>query len=281
MTMEEMRQQGTLVLQEAEVADADLDAMYLLEHVLGIDRITFLMDRQREVSDEQAEAYMEKIRIRATHVPLQHILGEQEFMGYRFQVNEHVLIPRQDTEILVEEAMKVAEGKRVLDVCTGSGCILLSLSKLCQLQKAVGLDLSPEALAVARKNAEALECEVTFVESDLFAGISRTELFDVIVSNPPYIVRSVIPGLMQEVREHEPYMALDGGEDGLDFYRRICKEAPRYLAPGGFLLFEIGCEQGADVRALMEQEGFSDCEIVKDLAGLDRVVKGHWSVEHG
>lgn len=279
MTMEALLQQGVATLEQAEIMNAELDARYLLEHILQIRRVDFLLDRQREVSTEQQEAYMHKIDLRATHVPLQHILGNQEFMGYEFLVNEHVLIPRQDTEVLVETALPLVDGKRVLDLCTGSGCIIISLSKMGYLQQAVGVDLSEEALSVAKENARMLEADVTFLHSDLFEQV--TGVYDVIVSNPPYIETETIAGLMEEVRDHEPRMALDGGRDGLDFYRRIVQDSVSYLADGGYLCFEIGCEQGQAVRTLLEEQGFTECRIVKDLAGLDRVVYGQWSVEHG
>lgn len=279
MKMETLLQQGVQKLHEAQIAEADLDAMYLLEHVFGMKRMEFLLDPQREVSEEQRANYLQKISLRAVHVPLQHIIGSQEFMGFEFLVNEHVLIPRQDTEVLVEEVAKIAEGKRVLDVCTGSGCIILSLYKMCHLTKAVGVDLSPEALKVARENGKRLECDVTFLESDLFAKVDGT--YDIIVSNPPYIETHVIEGLMEEVRKHEPHMALDGGEDGLNFYRSIVEQSVEYLEDDGYLCFEIGCNQGTAVLSLMEQRGFTRCRIIKDLAGLDRVVMGHWSEEHG
>lgn len=279
MTLKTLLEQGAKQLRDGQIADADIDAMYLLEHVFSIKRMDFLMNPKREVSEEEKERYLQVISRRASHVPLQHIIGSQEFMGFDFIVNEHVLIPRQDTEVLVEEVAKIANGKQVLDVCTGSGCIILSLCKMCQLTKAVGLDLSTEALQVARENGKRLECDVTFFESDLFDKV--TGKYDIIVSNPPYIETKVIEGLMEEVREHEPYMALDGGADGLDFYRSIVEKSVEYLNDGGYLCFEIGYNQGEAVVSLMEKKGFTNCRIVKDLAGLDRVVMGHWSVEHG
>ncbi|MBQ3782298.1 MAG: peptide chain release factor N(5)-glutamine methyltransferase [Lachnospiraceae bacterium] len=275
MTIEALLQDGIQKLRQAEVMDAELDAMYLLEDIFHIKRVDFLLNRQMEVTTKQQEAYMHNIDIRATHVPLQHILGTQEFMGLDFFVNEHVLIPRQDTEVLVEETMKYAKGKRVLDVCTGSGCIILSLCKLCDLKEAVGVDLSTEALKVANQNKENLGCDVTFVESDLFSNVEGT--FDVIVSNPPYIASDVIEGLMPEVKEHEPRMALDGGMTGLDFYEKIIEQSGNYLADQGHLLFEIGYDQGKAVKEMMEQSGFKDCRVLKDLAGLDRVVAGVWN----
>lgn len=279
MTLKTLLEQGAKQLRDGQIADADIDAMYLLEHVFSIKRMDFLMNPKREVSEEEKERYLQVISRRASYVPLQHIIGSQEFMGFDFIVNEHVLIPRQDTEVLVEEVAKIANGKQVLDVCTGSGCIILSLCKMCQLTKAVGLDLSTEALQVARENGKRLECDVTFLESDLFDKV--TGKYDIIVSNPPYIETKVIEGLMEEVREHEPYMALDGGADGLDFYRSIVEKSVEYLNDGGYLCFEIGYNQGEAVVSLMEKKGFTNCRIVKDLAGLDRVVMGHWSVEHG
>lgn len=273
MTIEQLKKQGSDCLRAADIAEADLDAAYLLEYVLHIDRMTFLLDREKEVSLEDANRYMEQIEIRAKHIPLQHITGEQEFMGYSFKVNEHVLIPRQDTEVLVEQVAKLADGKRVLDVCTGSGCIILSLDKLCNLTKAVGVDLSTKALKVARENGNRLAGSVEWIESDLFTNVTGT--FDIIVSNPPYIETKVIDGLMEEVRCHEPMMALDGGEDGLYFYRKIVEESGKYLSDNGYLCFEIGYNQGEEVKTLMENAGFRDCQVIKDLAGLNRVVMGH------
>lgn len=273
ITIEQLKKQGSDRLRDAGIAEADLDAAYLLEYVLHIDRMAFLMDKEKEVSLEDASRYMEQIEVRAKHIPLQHITGEQEFMGYSFLVNEHVLIPRQDTEVLVEQVAKLADGKRVLDVCTGSGCIILSLDQLCNLTKAVGVDLSTEALKVARANGMRLDSSVEWIESDLFANVTGT--FDIIVSNPPYIETKVIDGLMEEVRCHEPMMALDGGEDGLYFYRKIVEESPKYLTNNGYLCFEIGYNQGEEVKALMEHAGFQECQVIKDLAGLNRVVMGH------
>ena len=279
MTLEALLQEGTAELSQAGISDAEVDVMYLLEYTFSIKKIDFLLYRKKEAKKEKIELYRSYIAKRKAHVPLQHIIGSQEFMGYEFIVNEHVLIPRQDTEVLVEEVLKYAEGKRVLDMCTGSGCIILSLSKLCHLQKAVGVDFSEKALEVAKENGIRLNCKVQWIHSDLFSNV--TEKYDVIVSNPPYIETKIIDTLMEEVREHEPIMALDGGTDGLDFYKRIISEAGKFLLPNGWLCFEIGYNQGKAVKQLMEQAGFIDCHIVKDLPGLDRVVCGCWSVEHG
>lgn len=192
-----------------------------------------------------------------------------------FKVNEHTLIPRQDTEILVEEAMRhLCDGMQILDLCTGSGCILLSLLKYSNECEGTGTDISEEALKMARENAQRLQLEAAFLEGDLFTPINKGMLFDMIVSNPPYIRTAEIDTLMPEVRGHEPVSALDGGEDGLYFYKRIVSEAPAYMRRGACLLFEIGCEQKEAVAALMQEAGFTQIEVFRDYAGLDRVVCG-------
>ena len=193
-------------------------------------------------------------------------------MGYSFLVSTATLIPRQDTEILVEEVSKEADGKRVLDLCTGTGCILLSLAKLCRLAEAVGTDISPEAVKTAEENAKRLEVEASFYCGDLFAAVPEGARFDILVSNPPYIPSAVIDTLQPEVREHEPMRALDGDADGLKFYREIIKNAKNYLTNQGRIFFEIGCEQGAEVSGLLCAAGFHKIRVIKDLTGLDRVV---------
>lgn len=209
---------------------------------------------------------------------MQHILGYQEFMGLRFQVTGDVLIPRQDTETLVEEVMRyLHDDMCILDLCTGSGCILLSLLKYSNHCKGVGSDLSEAALKVAEGNARALGLEAEFIRSDLFERI--TGKFEIIVSNPPYIPSGEIPELMEEVREHDPLMALDGGKDGLFFYKKIIAHAGDYLYPGGMLFFEIGCSQGDAVSRLMRQAGYQEVSVCQDLSGLDRVVSGVYGGE--
>lgn len=268
---------GMQKLKEAQLEEAQLDARLLLEEICGTDHNTLLCHGDREVSEKEEEQYRKAIEQRAQHVPLQHILGYQDFMGLRFHVNEHVLIPRQDTEILVEEAMRyLHDGMRILDLCTGSGCILLSLLHYSNDCEGVGVDISKEALLVAKENAASLGIETDFVESDLYERV--TGKFDLLVSNPPYIESSVIPTLMEEVREYDPYLALDGGEDGLDFYRRIVEQAPDYLCRGGRILMEIGCEQAKAVSDLLTDAGFREIEVCKDLAGLDRVVSARHPV---
>lgn len=212
---------------------------------------------------------------------MQHLTGVQEFMGYEFAVNEHVLVPRQDTEILVEEAekrlllMKKENPVKVLDMCTGSGCIPISL-KLRNPQIVIeGADISEEALKVAEKNAKKLGVSGKWIQTDMFENITGT--FDMITSNPPYIPTKVIEELEAEVRLHDPYEALDGKEDGLYFYRIIVKESRQYLKRGGWLIFEIGSDQAEAVKTLLQEAGYENIEVKKDLAGLDRVVYGMYS----
>ena len=258
---------------QAEIGEAQLDARLLLEEVCGTDHNTLLCHGDREVSEAEEEQYRKALEQRAVHVPLQHLLGYQDFMGLRFQVNEHVLIPRQDTEILVEEAMRsLHDGMRILDLCTGSGCILLSLLHYSNDCEGTGVDISKEALQVAALNAELLGIKADFLKSDLYEKV--TGKFDLLVSNPPYIERKVIPTLMEEVREYDPYIALDGGEDGLDFYRRIIGGAQDYLKRGGQILMEIGSRQAQAVSELLREAGFKEIDVCRDFAGLDRVVSG-------
>ena len=273
MTLREAWNFGKKRLTAAEVPDADLDAWYLLEWCTGVSRSHYLAYPEEAISPEQEEQYREAIARRAQRIPLQQITGEQEFMGLSFLVNEHVLIPRQDTEILVEETAKfLQDGMRYLDLCTGSGCILVSLLHYAKGTAGTGADLSGKALSVAKGNVEANGVEARLVQGDLFEPVTGT--FDLIVSNPPYIASAEIETLAPEVREHEPRMALDGTADGLFFYRRIVQESPSYLKEGGWLCMEIGYDQGAAVQQLMEARGFVTVSVIKDLAGLDRVVSG-------
>lgn len=281
LTLKQLYKVGTVKLAEEGIEEFSLDAWYLLEYVTGVNKAMYFAEPERAVSEENADRYMDCIRRRAAHIPLQHITGEQEFMGYPFCVNEHVLIPRQDTEILVEEAIQVMRPKmKVLDMCTGSGCIVLSILKMCREKyymtdlQGIGADVSEEALKVARENGRRLGVPVTWIQSDLFAKIPEEEKYDVIVSNPPYIETAVIDTLQEEVRLHDPYIALDGKEDGLYFYRRIISEAGKYLKPQGKLMFEIGCDQAEAVEELMKNAGYEQITVKKDLAGLDRVVYG-------
>lgn len=278
MTYRECYEQGCRTLQAAGIEEATLDARLLLEAVCGTDRNDLLAHGEQQVMSQAEEKYLNWIRQRAEHIPLQQLTGEQDFMGLTFSVNEHVLIPRQDTEILVEEVLKELHDRmRILDMCTGSGCILLSLLHYSNDCEGLGVDLSAEALEVAERNVlKVLTPEKAehahFLQSDLFEKVEGK--FEIIVSNPPYIASAEVEKLMPEVRDHEPRMALDGTEDGLHFYRRIIKEAGKHLVNSGMLFFEIGYDQGQAVSELMRTGGYREVQVVQDYAGLDRVVLG-------
>ena len=290
MTYKEIYSVGKDRLAAAGIEEAALDARLLLEYVCGTDRNELLVHGDRLIAEEQKQQYQELLKQRESRIPLQHLTGVQEFMGLCFLVNEHVLIPRQDTEVLVEEVLKnLHDGMNILDLCTGSGCILISLLRYTNNCQGLGVDISPDALSIAWKNAERLVPEsliqeeegnrvgFRLLESDLYERVEG--LFDVIVSNPPYIATKVIDTLMPEVREHEPRLALDGSEDGLMFYRRIIQGSRAHLKGGGMLFFEIGYDQGKAVSELMEQAGFLEIQVIKDYAGLDRVVFGTLSLK--
>ncbi|MCR5810940.1 MAG: peptide chain release factor N(5)-glutamine methyltransferase [Lachnospiraceae bacterium] len=264
-----------------EEREAQLDARLLLEHVCGTSLQTLLLDGDRSVSGPEAELYKTLIERRCTREPLAYILGKWDFMGLEFRVSSDVLIPEQDTENLVEEVMKeVCDGDRILDLCTGSGCILLSLLHYSNGSTGVGTDLSEDAVAAARKNAcrLGLSDRSDWRTGDLFEALKPGERFDIIVSNPPYIRRETIGELAPEVRIHEPRMALDGGEDGLDFYRRIIPGAADHLVTGGMLFLEIGYDQAEQVSTLMEDAGYYEIRTIKDYGGNDRIVCGIKSI---
>ena len=262
-----------LYLQKQGVEEARQDAWLLLEYVCGISHSTYFVHSEDEMPKEQQEQYEALVRKRGEHIPLQQLTGEQDFMGLTFAVNEHVLIPRQDTETLVEEALKVVKpGMKVLDMCTGSGCIIVSIVHNVPEVEGTATDISKQALLVAKENAKLNQVSVTFERSDLFDNVTGT--YDVIVSNPPYIRTGEVVKLMPEVQEFEPMEALDGKEDGLYFYRKIIKECKAYLKPGGHILFEIGYDQGEAVSGLLKEAGFKNVTVIKDLAHNDRVVTG-------
>ena len=273
MTLREACREGAGILSRAGIAEADLDAWYLLEWVSGVSRGRYLAYPEEELTSDQEASFQKALAQRAERIPLQHITGEQEFMGLSFKVSDKVLIPRQDTEVLVEEALKYLKpGMKFLDLCTGSGCILLSLLHSCPGAEGTGADLSGEALQVAEENRQRLGIQAELIKSDLFEEIEGN--FDMIVSNPPYIRSGEIDHLMEEVRLYDPRMALDGHEDGLYFYRKIAKESPCFLKSGGMLLLETGYDQGESVPQLLREQGFREIEVIRDLAGLDRVVIG-------
>ena len=313
--------------------DARIDSEELYCFLKGCDRVVLFLNKEQEADKETEEAYFKLIDIRAARVPLQHITGTQEFMGFEFKVGPEVLIPRQETEILVTEAARTLIDERksavhakaqkrgklfrmfssppeydVLDLCCGSGAIGISLAKICEDISVTASDVSRKALAMASENARKNRVDIEFVCGDLFAAVksgdqmdpkadpsdsagagssgrplwpaklqgkgSRVQRFDMIVSNPPYIKRSSIAVLQEEVKSHEPILALDGGEDGLDYYRRIIADAHKYLKSGGWMFLEIGFDQGEALRKMiMDTDGYSMPEIIHDLAGRDRVVK--------
>ena len=286
MTLYDLLTEGSAALLQAGDTDGENDAKLLLFEVFHLDLVHFLMDRLRPLSESDAETqekmqtYRGMIAKRASRIPLQQILGSQEFMGLEFYVNEHVLIPRQDTETLVELVLQEQQGreKKLLDLCTGSGCIAISLAVKGGYESVTATDLSEEALKVAERNAKTHQKKIIFRQGDLFSALPQTEAgtFDIITSNPPYIPTAVIATLEPEVREHEPMMALDGTEDGLRFYRQIAQEAGTWLKPGGAISLEIGYDQGEAVSGLLREAGFDKVRVVKDLPGKDRVVCGVW-----
>ena len=287
-TLESLLKKGTTILKDNGLEEAGLDAWLLLEFKTGKNRAYYFAHGDEPVSDETAAEYLTLIDRRAGHIPVQQLTHQAFFMGYEFYVNENVLIPRQDTETLVEEALKHlgdVEKPEILDMCTGSGCILLSLLLERQDACGTGVDVSPEALEVAKKNAGILKVEnrADFVESDLFSapyfcekGGKDSGKYDILISNPPYIATEEIETLMEEVRLHDPRKALDGMEDGLYFYRILAEECAKHLTPGGHVYFEIGYDQGMAVKELLDIHGFKDTRVIQDLAGKDRVVCGAW-----
>lgn len=274
MTIGEVLKFSEEQLKKAGIAEAALDAKYLLMEVASLSSTALFFGAREELGEEIIAAYRTALARRIAREPLQYIMGTQEFMGLSFLVSPAVLIPRQDTELLVEAAMPFCRGARVLDLCTGSGCILLSLAKLGNIREAVGADLSREALEIAKLNANRLNLNAEFIQSDLWENISGN--FDVIVSNPPYIPTEEIGGLMPEVRDFEPHMALDGGADGLYFYRKIVVGAGERLYLGGRIFLEIGYDQAEEVMLLLKENGFGEIAVKKDYAGLDRVVSAQW-----
>lgn len=274
-TWREALKAGEEMLVRAGVPDGAYDAWALMEFAFAMEKSYYFLHADDKMEEKQRERYQEVLEKRAERIPLQQITGSGWFMGYEFYVNDHVLIPRFDTEILVEEAGKLLKQERkLLDLCTGSGCVLLSL--LAEHRglnlTGVGADISPQALEVAKENARRLDVKAELVESDLFSSVEGK--YHVITANPPYIASKEIGKLMPEVRDHEPHLALDGKEDGLYFYRKIVEQAPDYLEESGWLCLEIGYDQGESLKTMMEEQGYDQIRIVKDLAGLDRVVIG-------
>lgn len=274
-TLQELLREGTCSLEKAGVPDAPFDAWVLMEFAFGIEKSYYFLHEDDKIGNEQQDKYKKLIAERAKRIPLQQITQTAWFMGYPFFVNENVLTPRFDTEILADQVGKLLKpGMRILDLCTGSGCILLSLlAEYRELHlEGVGTDISRAALNVAEKNQKRLQVHAALIESDLFSHVEGK--FDLIVSNPPYIATGELQNLMPEVRDHEPKLALDGKEDGLYFYREITKQASAYLQKDGWLCFEIGYDQGKALEQILSDAGFRNVKIGKDLAGLDRTAIG-------
>lgn len=281
-TYRELYEEGRRILEQAGLPDAALDARFLLEEVCGTNLQTLLVFPEKKVTEEEANQYRAFVQRRKDREPTAMILGEWDFMGLTFRLNKSTLIPEQDTEVLVETALEELKRRgpgeaplRILDLCTGSGCILLSLLHELRNADGLGTDLSEEALEAARENAVRLGLQErgTFRQGDLWEPVGD-ERFDLIVSNPPYVPTDVIPTLEPEVRCGEPYAALDGGEDGLVFYRRILKEAAGHLKPSGIIIVESGFDEAAQIAALMQDQKLRGIRTVKDYGGLDRVALG-------
>lgn len=273
-TYKELYRNSCTLLKNRKIEDAELDAWYLLSYVFQMNRTAYLIYGDEEADEEKGRHYMKLITLRAEHIPLQYITGTQEFMGLEFRVTPDVLIPRQDTEILVEEVLKNCDSKMVLDMCTGSGCIIISTARLGKPGRTVGVDISPEALTVARDNAVSLGVNTQFIQSNLFEKVEGN--YDIIISNPPYIPTKDIDNLMPEVKNHEPVLALDGDKDGLYFYREIAVQSKKHFEQNGQLFLEIGYDQGEAVREILSREGYTDINIKKDLSGHDRVVTARY-----
>lgn len=285
-TYKELLEEGYQILNSAGIEEARLDAWLLLEFAADIKRAWYYAHMDETAETAVAEQYRQLCEKRAQHIPLQHLTGQAYFMGYEFYVDDRVLVPRQDTETLVEEAishLRELPAPKILDMCTGSGCILLSLLMELPQASGTGADVSADALEVAKENTRrlGLEKRAELIQSDLFSADyfeknSRKKCmeYDMLISNPPYIRTADIDGLMDEVRLHDPRLALDGKADGLYFYEKITEQAGKYLKPGGWLIYEIGCDQGKDVAEIMKKKGFIQIEVKKDLAGLDRIVEG-------
>ena len=284
MTWQALMKEELERLRQADIPEADSDIRLLAMDVAGCTYSTLILRMAEEVTEEQAQRLHAYVTERMTHKPCQYILGTQEFMGYEFATAEGVLIPRPETELLVEEACRIAENwkdtpdgrkRRVLDLCCGSGCIGISFSKLRHGRDLVELaDISDAAIALTKKNRERLQADCAVIQTDLFMQIEGK--YDMIVSNPPYIRTDEIPKLMAEVRDFEPHLALDGKADGLYFYDRIIREAREYLYEDGYILFEIGQDQLDAVRGLLVENGYTDIKGIKDYAGLDRIVTARY-----
>jgi len=262
---------GAKMLTQAGIDEAELDAGYILEYITGLNSAQYFIHSEDIIEKNKAEEFFRLIERRSKRIPLSYVIGTRDFFGLTFKVDENVLIPEQETELLVEEVIKHSEGKSVLDMCTGSGCIAISIALFGNPSKVAASDISEKALEVARENAKSLKAgEISFIQGDMFENV--TDKFDIIVSNPPYIETGEIDELMPEVRDYIPRLALDGDIDGLKFYRIISKEAVKKLNKNGRIFYEIGYNQSRAVASILLENGFTDVKIMKDYSGLDRIV---------
>lgn len=262
---------GAKMLTQAGIDEAELDAGYILEYITGLNSAQYFIHSEDIIEKNKAEEFFRLIERRSKRIPLSYVIGTRDFFGLTFKVDENVLIPEQETELLVEEVIKHSEGKSVLDMCTGSGCIAISIALFGKPSKVAASDISEKALKVARENAKSLKAgEISFIQGDMFENV--TDKFDIIVSNPPYIETGEIDELMPEVRDYIPRLALDGDIDGLKFYRIISKEAVKKLNKNGRIFYEIGYNQSRAVASILLENGFTDVNIMKDYSGLDRIV---------
>ena len=262
---------GAKMLTQAGIDEAELDARYILEYITGLNNAQYFIHSEDIIEKNKAEEFFRLIERRSKRIPLSYVIGTRDFFGLTFKVDENVLIPEQETELLVEEVIKHSERKSVLDMCTGSGCIAISIALFGKPSKVAASDISEKALEVARENAKSLKAgEISFIQGDMFENV--TEKFDIIVSNPPYIETGEIDELMPEVRDYLPRLALDGDEDGLKFYRIISKEAVKKLNKNGRIFYEIGYNQSRAVASILLENGFTDIKVIKDYSGLDRIV---------
>lgn len=280
-TIEDMLVWAKKLLKENGKETYSLDAQVLLMYVTGFSKVQLILNNKTLLEEEKIQEYEKMVKQRANGMPLQYITGKQEFMSLDFNVNSATLIPRGDTEILVEAVQKISRLENInniMEIGTGSGCVPISLLYYNKEMKAVSFDISEEAIKIAKINAEinGVSDRITFIQSDLFEKAPKDMIgkFDAIVSNPPYIPKDVIKTLMTEVKDFEPITALEGGIDGLDFYRAITEQGQKYIRSGGRIFYEIGCEQAEDVKKIMQLNGMYNIEVIKDLAGLDRVVIG-------
>ena len=262
---------GAKMLTQAGIDEAELDARYILEYITGLNSAQYFIHSEDIIEKNKAEEFFRLIERRSKRIPLSYVIGTRDFFGLTFKVDENVLIPEQETELLVEEVIKHSEGKSVLDMCTGSGCIAISIALFGKPSKVAASDISEKALEVARENAKSLKAgEISFIQGDMFENV--TDKFDIIVSNPPYIETGEIDELMPEVRDYIPRLALDGDIDGLKFYRIISKEAVKKLNKNGRIFYEIGYNQSRAVASILLENGFTDITVIKDYSGLDRIV---------